>query len=49
MPLPLSECSTSLSIPLAGGALMLGTWQGVFLWEHRHSRGDREVVVNVLS
>jgi len=41
--------ATSLSIPLADGALMLGTWQGVFLWEHRHSRGDREVVVNVLG
>lgn len=41
--------ATSLSIPLSGGKLMLGTWQGVFLWEHRHSRSDREVVVNVLG
>lgn len=41
--------ATSLSIPLADGALMLGTWQGVFLWEHRHHRGEREVVVNVLG
>ncbi len=41
--------ATSLSIPLADGRLMLGTWQGVFLWEHRHHRGDREVVVNVLG
>jgi len=41
--------ATSLSIPLAGGEMMLGTWQGVFLWEHRHSRGDREVIVNVLG
>ncbi|MGE0625404.1 MAG: secondary thiamine-phosphate synthase enzyme YjbQ [Pseudomonadales bacterium] len=41
--------ATSLSIPLENGALMLGTWQGVFLWEHRHHRGDREVVVNVLG
>lgn len=41
--------ATSLSIPLENGALMLGTWQGVFLWEHRHHRGEREVVVSVLG
>ncbi|MFQ5537906.1 MAG: secondary thiamine-phosphate synthase enzyme YjbQ [Gemmatimonadota bacterium] len=27
--------STTLSIPVAGGALALGTWQGIYLWEHR--------------
>ncbi|SVC58978.1 uncharacterized protein METZ01_LOCUS311832, partial [marine metagenome] len=27
--------STSLSIPVMAGSLMLGTWQGIFLWEHR--------------
>jgi len=41
--------ATSLSVPLATGSLLLGTWQGIFLWEHRHHRGDREVVVNVMS
>lgn len=41
--------ATSLSIPLSAGDLMLGAWQGVFLWEHRHRRGDREVVINVLG
>lgn len=41
--------ATSLSIPLMGGALALGTWQGVFLWEHRHHRGQRELVVNVMG
>jgi secondary thiamine-phosphate synthase enzyme len=41
--------ATSLSIPLVNGALALGTWQGLFLWEHRHHRGQREVVVNVLA
>lgn len=41
--------ATSLSIPLVDGSLALGTWQGIFLWEHRHNRGQREVVVNVLG
>jgi len=40
--------ATSLSIPVSQGALMLGTWQGIYLWEHRHHRGDREVVLNLL-
>ena len=39
--------ATSLSIPIAGGALVLGTWQGVFLWEHRHLAGQRQVVIHV--
>ena len=41
--------ATSLSVPLDRGRLMLGTWQGIFLWEHRHHRGDREVIVNVMG
>lgn len=41
--------ATSLSIPLLGGKLALGTWQGIFLWEHRHHRGLRQLVVNVLG
>lgn len=39
--------ATSLAIPLMDGRLALGTWQGIFLWEHRHHRGEREVIVNV--
>lgn len=39
--------ATSLSIPLVEGKLALGTWQGIFLWEHRHHRGDRQIIVNV--
>ncbi len=39
--------STSLSIPMFGGRLALGTWQGIFLWEHRSARGQRNVVVHV--
>lgn len=39
--------ATSLSIPVDGGALALGTWQGIFLWEHRHRGGRRELVVHI--
>jgi len=40
---------TSLSIPVTGGRCALGTWQGVFLWEHR-LRGDRRrVTVTVVG
>lgn len=39
--------ATSLSIPIDGGKLTLGTWQGIFLFEHRRSGGTREVVVHI--
>ena len=38
---------TNLSIPIAGGRLALGTWQGIYLWEHRHAGGARRVIVYV--
>ncbi len=41
--------ATSLSIPLIDGQLALGTWQGIFLWEHRHHRDNRQVIVNVMG
>lgn len=41
--------AVSLSIPVMAGALVLGTWQGIFLWEHRHARRQREVVVSVIG
>ncbi len=41
--------AVNLSIPLIEGRLALGTWQGIFLWEHRHNRGNRNVVVNILE
>ena len=41
--------ATSLSIPVMGGRLALGTWQGIYLWEHRHTPGRRSVVVHVGS
>ncbi len=39
--------ATSLSIPIVSGRLALGTWQGVYLWEHRHHRTRRQVVVHI--
>jgi secondary thiamine-phosphate synthase enzyme len=39
--------STSLSIPIVGGHLALGTWQGIYLWEHRHHSEDRQVLVHL--
>ncbi|MXX28493.1 MAG: YjbQ family protein [Gammaproteobacteria bacterium] len=41
--------ATSLSIPMVDGELALGTWQGIFLWEHRHHRGERQLLINVLA
>lgn len=39
--------ATQLSIPVSGGRLALGTWQGIYLWEHRHKRGARRIVVHL--
>ena len=39
----------SLSIPIVGGSLALGTWQGVYVWEHRDRPSPREVLVTVCS
>lgn len=39
--------ATSLSIPIARGRLGLGTWQGIYLWEHRSARSLRRVLVHV--
>ena len=41
--------AVNLSIPLIDGKLALGTWQGIYLWEHRHNPGAREIVVNVMG
>jgi secondary thiamine-phosphate synthase enzyme len=40
---------TSLSVPVGGGRLLLGTWQGIYLWEHRTAPQRRTVVVTVLG
>ena len=41
-------CS-SLSVPVDGGALLLGTRQGIFLWEHRTSPHTRRILVTVIE
>jgi secondary thiamine-phosphate synthase enzyme len=41
--------SNSLAIPCAGGRMLLGTWQGVYLWEHRLAEHARTVVVTVVG
>jgi secondary thiamine-phosphate synthase enzyme len=38
---------TSESIPVRDGRLALGTWQGLYLWEHRHRPHVRRLVVHV--
>jgi secondary thiamine-phosphate synthase enzyme len=40
---------TAESVPFAEGRLLLGAWQGVFLWEHRTSPHQRGVVLTVLG
>ena len=40
---------TSETIPVAGGRMALGTWQGIFLLEHRHAPHRREVVVSAVG
>ena len=39
--------STTLSIPIVGGELALGTWQGIYLWEHRRRGSTRRCVVHI--
>jgi secondary thiamine-phosphate synthase enzyme len=39
--------ASSLTIPVAEGRLLLGTWQGIFLWEHRTSPHTRSLVVTL--
>lgn len=39
--------ATSLGIPIINGKLALGTWQGIYLWEHRRSPHTREVIVHI--
>lgn len=40
---------TSIGIPIADGRLALGTWQGVYLWEHRTRPHRRTVTVSVIG
>jgi secondary thiamine-phosphate synthase enzyme len=40
---------TQLSIPVAGGAMTLGTWQGIYVYEHRLRGHAREVVLHLVG
>ena len=40
---------TSLSVPVTRGRCALGTWQGIFVWEHRHRGHPRKITVTVVG
>jgi secondary thiamine-phosphate synthase enzyme len=40
---------TSIGIPIIAGKLALGTWQGIYLWEHRTSPHKRHVTVSIIG
>jgi len=40
---------TSIGIPLADGQLVLGIWQGLYLWEHRKTPHDRRLTISVIG
>jgi len=40
---------TSETVPISAGRLQLGTWQGIFLWEHRRASPARTVIVTVMG
>ena len=39
----------SINIPITGGRLNLGTWQGIYLCEYRNSGGSRRIVATIIS
>lgn len=39
--------ATSIGIPVIDGRLGLGTWQGVYLWEHRRRGGRRQLLLHI--
>ena len=39
--------SATLTVPIASGELQLGTWQGIYLWEHRHAGQRRQIIVTI--
>ncbi len=38
---------SGMTVPVGGGRLLLGTWQGIYLWEHRHAGHRRRLTVTV--
>lgn len=39
--------ASSLTIPVSEGRCMLGTWQGIYLWEHRYQAHTRKIIVTI--
>jgi secondary thiamine-phosphate synthase enzyme len=44
-----SLTAVNLSIPIANGAIALGTWQGLYVWEHRLQGHRRQIVLHLLG
>ena len=42
-----SLLGSSVDIPIKNGSLLLGTWQGIYLCEHRNNAGGRQIVITV--
>jgi secondary thiamine-phosphate synthase enzyme len=40
---------TQLSIPVDGGRMLLGTWQGIYLFEHRREPSEREIILHMVG
>ena len=40
---------TELSLPVQGGNLVLGTWQGIFLFEHRRNTPERQIALHLIG
>ena len=41
--------TVNLSVPVRGGEMTLGTWQGIYLWKHRLAPHQRRVAVHVIG
>ena len=41
--------AVQLSLPVHGGRLALGTWQGIYLWEHRTRAHRREIMLHLIG
>ena len=41
--------STSETVPVVNGKLSLGTWQGIYIWEHRDQTHNRKIVVSIVG
>jgi len=41
--------NVNVSVPVSGGRLMLGPWQGIYVWEHREQPHSRRVIVHLIG